>query len=105
MPPRPRLLKLHSGAQVELQDSVDFYRDRGGNSLAERFKQHVEAGFRAIVANPERFPQVKDVPGVRRLRLKHFPFALLFVHRSDHIWVVAVAHGSRKPGYWKKRAS
>ena len=26
-----------------------------------------------------------------------------YINRDDELWVVAVAHGSRKPGYWKKR--
>ena len=103
MPPRRKPLKLHSEAQAELQESVTFYRERGGNNLAERFKHHVEAAFEAIVANPGRFPPARDLPEVQKLRMKHFPFALLYVRRPDHIWIVAVAHGSRKPGYWKDR--
>jgi len=103
MPTRSRALKLHSQAQAELQTSVSFYRERGGERLAERFKEHVEAGFKAIMANPERFPPARDIPGVRKFRLKHFPFALLFIRRTANIWIVAVAHGSRKPGYWTHR--
>jgi len=59
MPTRSRELKLHSEAQAELQTSVSFYRERGGERLAERFKEHVEAGFKAIMANPERFPPAR----------------------------------------------
>jgi len=103
MPAHPKPLRLHLEAQAELQKSVDFYRERGGDRLAERFKQHVKAAFKAIQANPERFRPVLDLPGVQKFRLKHFPFALLYVRRPDHIWIVAVAHGSRKPGYWTER--
>ena len=55
MPKGPRALKLHPEAESELQLSVAFYRERGGDKLAERFKEHVNAGFEAIVANPDRF--------------------------------------------------
>ena len=103
MPTGPRALKLHSEAEAELQTSVSFYRGRGGDRLAERFKEHVEAGFRAILANPERFPPARDIPGVQKFRLKHFPFAPLYIRRSKYIWIVAVAHGSRRPGYWTQR--
>jgi hypothetical protein len=27
----------------------------------------------------------------------------LYISRADYLWVVAVARGSRKPDYWKKR--
>src|ERR1044071_454507 len=99
----PKSVRLHSEARADLQASVSSYRERGGEKLAVRFKEHVEAGFRAILANPERFPPVGDIPGVQKFRLKHFPFALLYIRRPDHIWIVAVAHGSRKPGYWMHR--
>jgi toxin ParE1/3/4 len=105
MPAVARAVKLHSEAEAELQASVSFYRDRGGEKLANRFKEHVEAGFRTILANPERFPPARDIRGVHKFRLKHFPFALLYIRRADHIWIVAVAHGSRKPGYWGNRVA
>jgi hypothetical protein len=27
----------------------------------------------------------------------------LNINQADYLWAVAVAHGSRKPGYWKQR--
>lgn len=105
MPAHAKPLRLHLEAQAELQESVDFYREHGGDRLADRFKQHVEAAFKTIQANPERFRPVASLPGVQKFRLKHFPFALLYVCRPDHIWIVAVAHGSRRPGFWKERLS
>ena len=43
-------------------------------------------------------------PGANyKFRLTQFPFSLLYINRADCLWVVAVAHGSRKPGYWKPR--
>jgi toxin ParE1/3/4 len=103
MPTRRTSVKLHSEAEAELQASVSFYRERGGPRLADRFKEHVEAGFKAILANPERFPPIRDIPGMQKFRLKHFPFSLLYIQRPDYVWIVAIAHGSRKPGYWKHR--
>ena len=41
--------------------------------------------------------------GVQEFRLAQFPFSLLYINRADYLWVVAVAHGSRKPGCWKQR--
>jgi toxin ParE1/3/4 len=43
------------------------------------------------------------MPEVQTFRLTQFPFSLLYINRADYLWVVAVAHGNRKPGYWKKR--
>ena len=103
MPAQAKAVKLHAEARAELQQSVTFYRERAGERWAGRFKQRVADGLKAIAADPERYPPVRDLPGVRGMRLKQFPFTLLYINRADRIWVVAVAHGSRKPGYWKDR--
>ena len=103
MAPPEKAVRLHPDARAELQASVAFYRDRAGENWAERFKQRVAEGFNAIAADPDRYPPAPDLPGVRRIRLKQFPFSLLYINRADDVWVVAVAHGSRKPGYWKHR--
>lgn len=103
MPPQGKDVKLHAEARAELQASVAFYRERAGERWAEQFKQRVAEGLKAIAANPERYPPAPDLPGVQKFRLKQFPFSLLYINRAVYVWVVAVAHGSRKPGYWKER--
>jgi hypothetical protein len=32
-----------------------------------------------------------------------YPFSLICIVRGDGIEVVAVAHGRRRPGYWRSR--
>ena len=41
--------------------------------------------------------------GTQRYIMKRFPFVVVYRVAADGIEVVAVAHGSRKPGYWKNR--
>ena len=103
MPPQGKALKLHPEARVELQESVTFYRERAGERWAVAFKERVAEGLLAIATDPARHPCMPDLPGVQKCRLKQFPFSLLFINRQDYVWVVAVAHGSRKPGYWRDR--
>ena len=103
MPPQSKAVMLHADARAELQESVAFYRERAGERWAAQFKQRVAEGLRAIAANPERYPPAPDLPGVQKFRLIQFPFSVLYITRADYVWVVAVAHGSRRPGYWKER--
>jgi toxin ParE1/3/4 len=103
MSSQTKAVKLHPEARAELREAVSFYRERVGDRWAGLFKERVAEGLNAIAANPERYRPVPDLPGVQTIRLKQFPFSLLYINRADHIWVVAVAHGSRKPGYWKDR--
>ncbi len=103
MPTRSQSVRLHPEARAELRESVLFYRERAGEFWANRFKQRVEEGFQSISSNPTRYPELAEFRGVRKIRLIQFPFSILYITRADHIWVVAIAHGNRRPGYWKAR--
>ena len=40
---------------------------------------------------------------IRRCLTKTFPFSVIYSVQGDTIFIIAVAHGSREPGYWKHR--
>ena len=42
--------------------------------------------------------------GRRRYLMKHFPYSLVYTVSSEEIRILAVAHHSRRPGYWASRA-
>jgi toxin ParE1/3/4 len=35
--------------------------------------------------------------------LNRFPYTVLYRVKNDEIFVTAVAHHSRRPGYWRRR--
>lgn len=105
MPGGRKPVTLHAEARDELKDSVTFYRTRGGDVLATRFKRQVAQIFEAIRNDPERFPPEPDVAGVQKCRLIHFPFSILYLNEPRRIWVVAIAHSKRRPGYWQRRVN
>jgi len=35
--------------------------------------------------------------------IQRFPFSVVYLDDPDRALIVAVAHGKRKPGYWKRR--
>lgn len=41
--------------------------------------------------------------GVKRIILKRFPYDIVTLEKPDETLVIAVAHHSRKPGYWRDR--
>ena len=43
------------------------------------------------------------IQGLRRYVIRRFPFIIFYLEFETLIWVVAIAHGKRKPDYWKKR--
>lgn len=44
-----------------------------------------------------------NYPGVRTWPLKDFPYTLVYRVKGKAIVVIAVAHQSREPGYWRGR--
>jgi toxin ParE1/3/4 len=103
MPTPSKSVRLHLEARAELQESVLFYRERAGEHWASRFKQRVAEGLQAIASNPTRYPELSELHGVRKIRLTQFPFSILYIAGAEYIWVVAIAHGNRRPDYWKAR--
>lgn len=68
-----------------------------GNESLQAFDQALES----IRAEPDRWEKIS--PDVRQRALKKFPFNVVYRNRRDTIWIIAVAHHSRRPSYWKKR--
>lgn len=91
---------FHPAAQAEFFAAQDFYEHRVAG-LGEDFREEVLAATEVIQAAPQRWPvrgQETRVYFVHR-----FPFGVVYLELATRIWVVAVAHTSRRPGYWKSR--
>ena len=74
--------------------------------MAWRFVAAVEEALDEIRSAPESWPLVPHVSvelGVRRRLLKKFPYAVVFMVVAGEIRVIALAHGRRLPGYWRRR--
>ncbi|HEV2694062.1 MAG TPA: type II toxin-antitoxin system RelE/ParE family toxin [Verrucomicrobiae bacterium] len=93
-------VKFHPQAEYELAESVDF--DNGRLSgLGDDFFAVVKLAGRQIQSSPLRRPLRRD--GTRQIRLPRFPHAIVYRDRPEQIEIVAVAHGARRPGYWRER--
>ena len=93
-------VKFHPQAESELAGSVDFYNDRVPGLGADFFAT-VKLASRQIQIAPLSRPLRCD--GTRQIRLPRFPFALVYRDQPEQIEIVAVAHGARRPGYWRDR--
>jgi toxin ParE1/3/4 len=61
----------------------------------------VDETFAAIEEKAGMFPEY--LCGTKRCLVKKFPYLVIFYEMPDCLLVVAVAHGRRKPGYWRRR--
>jgi len=95
-----KALRIHEAARREANDATVWYAERSIPS-AMRLRDELLAGFSRAAASPLSYPAY--LHGTRRLGLKRFPYFVVFLAWLDAVYVVAVAHAKRQPGYWKRR--
>lgn len=95
----PRLF-FHPAARVEALEAFDWYSQRS-QQVADAFEEELRDAGRAIEHAPELWALY--LGGTRRYLMKRFPFVVIYRIASGRIEIVAIAHGRRKPGYWKWR--
>jgi len=91
---------LHPAAVEEAVAAARWYRERSPRA-AKRFVDELNQVINKILETPQRWPRTTN--GTRKLNLPCFPFAVVYWETEDHIRILAVAHGRRRPGYWKNR--
>jgi toxin ParE1/3/4 len=92
---------FHSEARAELDNSVAYY-ERQKAGLGLDFLSEVEQAIGKIQQNPSIGAPYK-IAQLRRYVLQCFPHLIFYTEFKEFIWVVAIAHGKRRPDYWKKR--
>jgi toxin ParE1/3/4 len=92
----------HCEADVELVTATKRYECQC-DGLGRRFLHAVRLALAKIQEDPERFP-FYDKPA-RACLVIGFPYRVVYEFLPDAIYVVAITHTSREPGYWKNRLS
>ncbi|MEP7120084.1 MAG: type II toxin-antitoxin system RelE/ParE family toxin [Byssovorax sp.] len=97
--------RYHRDAREELSAAADWYEARRPG-LGLDFVAEVTRAVASIRENPETWPRWEGVlmrVPVRKFVLRQFPFSIPYLVHEDTIVVLAVAHGRRRPGYWRAR--
>jgi plasmid stabilization system protein ParE len=69
--------------------------------VAEMFVDELDRAIERIGDHPRQFPGYAF--GARRMLLRRFPYLVIFRETAGGVEVIAVAHGRRRPGYWRDR--
>ena len=91
---------FHPAADEEYVQAVQYYADIS-LELVHRFQDEIEHLVGEVCAQPGRFWQFD--PPARRHLSDDFPYAVVFLEKPEYIWIVAVMHMKRRPGYWRGR--
>jgi plasmid stabilization system protein ParE len=87
-------------AEDELYGSIEYYEEIEPG-LGVRFKEEVRQAIQWIHSNPL-LPRIRP-KGYRRVNLRAFPYYIAYFINADTIWILAVAHGRRRPEFWLER--
>jgi plasmid stabilization system protein ParE len=92
---------FHPAAESEVDAAAQWYGERR-NGLGGEFIEAVLRTADDVCDAPHRWRVVRG--RARRALLGRFPYALVYRETADgDIEIVAVAHTSRRPGYWARR--
>lgn len=92
--------RFEPSALAELLAAVDWYLTEGGSPRAEDFEASVYRAIRLLATMPSlgspTYPETHSWP------LRRYPYTLIYRADADGLCVIAVAHQSRAPAYWRK---
>ena len=97
--------RYHPSARDELRDAILYDEaERAGRGI------DLEEAVRRVILRIQMFPQsapswprMEVSHEIRRARVKHHPYLVVYAVLPDQLVVLAIAHTSRKPGYWRDR--
>jgi hypothetical protein len=94
--------RIHRLAVAEIDHEVDYYESRQSGLGTE-----LEGRDRRCVLDdppvPARGGAMANRPDRRVYVLDRFPFTIPYQISGEEIVILALAHTSRRPGYWSRR--
>jgi plasmid stabilization system protein ParE len=94
-------ISFHPEARDEADAAALYYHQRNP-VVARDFLFSVERISHEIQAAPQRWP-FEGETGVQRRQVRGFLFTVFYVNLTTVIVILAIAHTSRRPGYWRPR--
>jgi toxin ParE1/3/4 len=93
-------IQFHPDVALEIKASFEWYQTQAVG-LGDDYLAELESAFEAIVELPETWPKLRGE--FHRFLLSKFPFSVIYRSSNNTIYVVAVMHHHRQPGYWTRR--
>ena len=93
-------VRIHPFALEEAEAAIEWYGQRSTRA-AGMLLDELDQAINQISVHPGQFPDY--VFGTRRMVLRRFPYLIVFRETTAGVEIIAVAHGRRRPGYWRDR--
>ncbi len=95
---------VHVEALDELDEAAAWYEARRPG-LGFEFAAEIERVIASIAERPLSFLEWLPEDPVRRALARRFPYAVFFDVEPERAVIMAIAHTSRRPGYWGTRTT
>ena len=95
-----RPIELHPDAIEEARAARMWYEQRSAE-VADAFMAELDNAVDEITEHPEKWATYMH--GTRRYLLTRFPYLVIYRETEAVTHIIAVAHGHRRPGYWRSR--
>ena len=89
-------------AKAESTEVAQWY-EASCTGQGDAFLDALDDALRQIGEHPQRYPAWRPGRPFRRMLLARFPYLIFYTVRDSCVEVHAIAHTSRRPGYWLSR--
>ena len=99
------ILRTLQLADDEALEAATWYDERRPG-LGDDFLDAYAAALEVIESHPRRYARLETTRSPREFRrylLRRFPYAIIYEILADELVVLAVAHSSRRPNFWRRR--
>ena len=96
-----RPIRFHPEAEREFLTAIEWYQGRS-QRVGIDFEDEISKAVKRIATSPARWPRYFSE--FRKYTLHEFPFSIVYQELPSELVVFAVAHGRRRPGYWRDRS-
>lgn len=93
-------VEFHPDAAAEARTAAARYESIQ-TGVAAHFQAELDAALARIQGNPLMY--AAEAGAIRVCPLQRFPYSVFYEDLPDRIWIAAVGHHSRRPGYWAHR--
>lgn len=94
-----RSITLSLSAIAEYDAAYHWYSEQS-QLAATRFREAVQIGLEQITTAPESWPVYDEQH--RFHGIAKYPYTLIYHFDEATIFITAIAHHAREPGYWQK---
>ena len=93
-------LRFLDEAAAEARTAALWYLERS-EQAGNRFQKAFEDAIKKIQEHPDCWADY--LRGTKYVTLKRFPYLIVYRELENELQIIAVAHGHRRHGYWKRR--